>query len=307
MLGRAITLLESQHPAHRRVAVEVLEGCLPFTGKSMRIGITGAPGAGKSTFIEALGKHLLSQDHRIAVLAIDPSSSRSKGSILGDKTRMPTLATHQRAFVRPSPAGDTLGGVASRTREIMMLCEAADFDVIIVETVGVGQSETAVRGMVDMLVLVLQPGAGDELQGMKRGIVELADLLLVNKADGDTAALAQRTRQAYSQAIRLLAPAMPGWTTPVLTCSALEGKGIDEVWATCLNFFQQTKASGALSHRRSEQLLQWLEEEIQMALEARFYADERNRLHFEKLKQAVAAQRTSVPAAVMALFEEGSN
>ena len=229
-LARAITLIESRRSEHQEQAAQLLGRLLPATGQAVRLGISGTPGAGKSTFIEAFGAHLIEQGHRVAVLAVDPTSRRSGGSILGDKTRMQRLAQAQAAFVRPSPAGDSLGGVARRTREAGLVCEAAGFDVVLIETVGVGQNETAVADMVDCFVLLLAPGAGDELQGIKRGVIELADLVLINKADGELRAAARRAQADYKAALALLRPGTAGWAPEVLTCSALEGTGIAEVW-----------------------------------------------------------------------------
>src|SRR6266851_4921364 len=226
---------------------------VPARGSSIRLGISGVPGVGKSTFIEALGRHILDAGHRLAVLAIDPSSRRSGGSILGDKTRMETLARNEAAFIRPSPTGGTLGGVARRTRETMLLCEAAGFDVVIVETVGIGQSETAVADMVDMFVLLMLPGGGDELQGIKKGVVELADLILVNKADGEFAAAAERAVADYRSALRLLRPALSQWRPEVLAVSALAGTNIDKMWQVVGRFRRTIEADGALAERRAEQ------------------------------------------------------
>ena len=230
-LAQAVTLVESSRKDHQDLAAKLMEQLSPFSGTSIRIGISGAPGVGKSTFIEAFGNHLLGLGHRVAVLSVDPTSVLSGGSILGDKTRMPTLARAQAAFIRPSPAGHILGGVARHTRESIVVCEASGFDVVIVETVGVGQSETAVADMIDMFVLLLLPDSGDELQGIKRGIVELADLVLVNKADGDLELHAQRTAAEYANALRLIRPRSRHWEVPVRTCSALTGDGIPEVWS----------------------------------------------------------------------------
>lgn len=265
-LARAITLIESTRPDHREVAEELMHQLLPHTGRSVRVGITGVPGAGKSTFIESFGLHVLEMGKKPAVLAVDPSSPRSGGSILGDKTRMEELSRDARAFIRPSPSGCTLGGVARRTREAMLVCEAAGFDVIVVETVGVGQSETAVADMVDMFLLVLVPGGGDELQGIKKGIVELADAIIVNKADGDLAAAAARAARDYKNALHLLAPASANWTVPVLTCSALARTGIDEVWGTIDSFKAKMEASGELAGRRAEQAHAWMWNEVSETL-----------------------------------------
>jgi len=231
-LARAITLVESTRADHRLRAEALLERLMPATGRAMRLGISGVPGVGKSSFIEAFGLHLIAAGHKVAVLAVDPSSKRGGGSILGDKTRMEKLSVESDAFIRPSPAGTTLGGVARRTRDALLVAEAAGFDVVIVETVGVGQSETAVADLTDMFILLLQPGGGDELQGIKRGIVELADLVIVNKADGELVAAANRAASDYRRALHLLRPVSPHWSVPVLLCSALTGAGVPEVWQT---------------------------------------------------------------------------
>ncbi len=252
-LARAITLIESSRDDHRQAAESLLQTALRGSRASIRLGVSGAPGVGKSTFIEAFGLHVIGAGHRLAVLAIDPSSRRSGGSILGDKTRMAELARNEAAFIRPSPAGGTLGGVARRTREALMLCEAAGFEIVIVETVGIGQSETAVADMVDMFVLLVQPGGGDELQGIKKGVVELADLILVNKADGAFAPAARRTVSDYRNALRLLRPASPHWTPEILAVSALEGKNIAKAWQTVLRYRRTMEAAGVLAARRAEQ------------------------------------------------------
>ncbi|MGK9233174.1 methylmalonyl Co-A mutase-associated GTPase MeaB [Inquilinus limosus] len=258
-LARAITLVESRRADHRERAEALLEALAPVAGGAVRIGISGPPGVGKSTFIEAFGLHLTGRGHRVAVLAVDPSSQRSGGSILGDKTRMELLTRDPAAFIRPSPAGATLGGVARRTRETMLLCEAAGYDVVIVETVGVGQSETAVAQMVDVFLLLLLPGAGDELQGIKRGIVEVADILVVNKADGELKGAANHAAAEYRHALALLR-GTGGWTPPVLQCSALENRGIDKVWDTIGRF--RAQMGEALAERRAEQARSWLWREL---------------------------------------------
>jgi LAO/AO transport system kinase len=260
-LARAITLVESTRPDHRAAADALLGRLLPRTGHSIRIGVSGAPGVGKSTFIESFGLHVVEQGHRLAVLAVDPSSRSGGGSILGDKTRMAALGRDEHAFIRPSPASATLGGVARRTREAMLLCEAAGHDVVLVETVGVGQSETAVADLTDMFLLLLLPGSGDDLQGIKRGIVELADLILVNKADGALAEAAGRTAADYRHALRLLRPASPGWTPEVETCSALEGRGIAEAWQA-VGRFRAALGEAAVAARRAEQAKAWLRAEL---------------------------------------------
>ncbi|HYG91665.1 MAG TPA: methylmalonyl Co-A mutase-associated GTPase MeaB [Azospirillum sp.] len=264
-LARAITLIESTKPEHRKDAEALLEALLPHTGKSVRVGISGVPGVGKSTFIEAFGMHVIAQGHKVAVLAIDPSSQRTGGSILGDKTRMVDLSREANAFIRPSPAGATLGGVARRTREAMLVCEAAGFDVIVVETVGVGQSETAVADMVDLFLLLLLPAGGDELQGIKKGIMELADVVVVNKADGDLAATARHTVADYRHALTLLRHGGE-WRVPVLSCSAFHKTGIDKVWETIGEHRAVTEKAGIFATRRAEQARAWLWSEIRETL-----------------------------------------
>lgn len=267
-LAQAITLVESTREDHQREAQALLTECLPATGKSIRIGITGVPGVGKSTFIETFGLYAIAQGHKVAVLAIDPSSSKTGGSILGDKTRMARLAQHEKAFIRPTPTAGALGGVARRTREAMLLCEAARYDVIIVETVGVGQSEIEVASMVDMFVLMLLPGSGDELQGIKKGIVELADVIVVNKADGDLKLQAKRVATDYAAALKLLHPASEHWLPRVLTASALHNEGVAEIWQNVLEF--QQKMQLHIADQRKEQAVAWMWKEIRETLLARF-------------------------------------
>ena len=300
-LARAITLIESTRADHRAEAAVIVDKLLPAAGNSIRLGISGAPGVGKSTFIEALGLHVIAQGHRVAVLAVDPSSKIGGGSILGDKTRMAELAKDERAFIRPSPAGGTLGGVARRTRESITAVEAAGFDVVVVETVGVGQSETAVADMVDMFVLILQPAGGDDLQGMKRGIVELADLILVNKSDGELAAAAGRTAADYQHAIRLLRAPTPGWTPEVRQCSALAGAGIAEVWQTVERFRQALGADGRFQGRRSEQAKAALHEELSESLLAALRSDPEVARRLADLEKRVAGGRLSPAAAADAV------
>ncbi|CAA6605164.1 membrane ATPase/protein kinase [Rhodospirillaceae bacterium LM-1] len=300
-LARAITLVESTRPDHRDQAIDLLERLLPFTGKSVRLGITGVPGAGKSTFIEAFGLHLVNQGHRLAVLAVDPSSPRSGGSILGDKTRMEDLSRHPNCFIRPSPSGGGLGGVARRSREAMLVCEAAGFDVVIVETVGVGQSETAVSEMTDMFLLLLVPGGGDELQGIKKGVVELADALLVNKADGDLAQAAQRTCRDYASALHLLTPAHPGWQPPVLKISALEGKGMDETWAA-IEAYRKVLGEDGLAQKRSSQALSWMWHAIEDGLKERFRCHPAIAARLGELESQVAQGRQSPAQGAEALL-----
>lgn len=306
-LARAITLIESTRPDHRRQAADLLEALLAATGKSVRLGISGVPGVGKSTLIEAFGRHVVREGHRIAVLAVDPSSRRSGGSILGDKTRMEALAREADAFIRPSPTGGGLGGVARRTREAMLACEAAGFDVIVVETVGVGQSEVAVADMVDMFVLMLLPGAGDDLQGIKRGIIELADLILVNKADGDMKKAAGRAAADYRHALDLLRPMSPNWTPPVQLCSAREGTGIAEVWETIGRYMDTLSRTGEIAERRAGQAKVWMWSEIEDGLLAAF----RDRTGMERELAAAEAKvakgevaPTAAAQALLALFLE---
>ncbi|GAB3553899.1 methylmalonyl Co-A mutase-associated GTPase MeaB [Spirosoma fluminis] len=272
LLSQAITLVESRRTDDQAIAQQVLERLLPHTGNSVRIGITGVPGVGKSTFIESFGKYLTGQGHRLAVLAIDPTSQRSRGSLLGDKTRMDTLSVDPNAYIRPSPAGDSLGGVAHRTRETILLCEAAGFDVILVETVGVGQSETVVHGMVDFFLLLMLAGAGDELQGMKRGIMELADALAITKADGDNQASANRARVEYQNALHLFPPTGTGWFPPVLICSALLNNGIADLWQIIQEHQQLMTQTGHGAKRRQEQQRTWFRALLQQQLETRFYS-----------------------------------
>lgn len=287
-LARAITLIESTRPDHRRRAEDLLAEVLPRTGNSVRLGISGVPGVGKSTFIEAFGGHLIAQGHKVAVLAIDPTSRRTGGSILGDKTRMEQLARNPEAFIRPSPTGGSLGGVARRTREAMLACEAAGFDVVIVETVGVGQSETAVADMVDLFLLLLLPSGGDELQGIKKGVVEIADLVAVNKADGEMTDAAARAAAEYQSALRMLRPITEAWQIPVLRCSALTGKGIPEIWRA-VGDYRQAIGEAGFATRRAEQARAWLWSEIDDTLRERF------RRH-----PAVAAALPEAERAVMA-------
>lgn len=269
LLSQAITLIESNLPKHRNQAQEIIEMCLPHSGNAVRIGITGVPGVGKSTFIESFGKQLTGIGRKIAVLAIDPSSERSGGSILGDKTRMESLSTDPNAFIRPSPSAGSLGGVARKTRESMILCEAAGFDTIIVETVGVGQSETAVHSMVDFFLLLMLAGAGDELQGIKRGIMEMADTIAITKADGDNIQKAENARVEYLNALHLFPPSESSWVPKVLTCSAVNKTGIDNIWHTIENYFDEIPAF--INQKRNEQAKYWMYETINEKLKTSFY------------------------------------
>lgn len=267
VLSRAITLIESNAPKHFAAAQELIQKLLPYTGKSMRIGITGVPGAGKSTFIEALGSWLCDHGHRVAVLAVDPSSTVTKGSVLGDKTRMEKLSRNPRAFVRPSPSGGTLGGVARKSRETLLLVEAAGYDLVLVETVGVGQSETTVRNMVDYFLMVALTGAGDDLQGIKKGIMEIADSILVNKADGDNKIRALSARADFDMMLHYLRPATEGWTSHAYTCSSLTGEGIPEIWSVIEEFFKTVRGNGGFERRRKGQVLKWVNDMAQEHLE----------------------------------------
>lgn len=274
ILAQAITLIESAKKEHRALAEEILEACLPRANKSVRIGITGVPGAGKSTFIESFGKYLTGKGHRVAVLAIDPSSSKNKGSILGDKTRMQLLSSDPNAFIRPSPSSGSLGGVAQKTRETISLCEAAGFDVILVETVGVGQSETAVHSMVDFFLLLMLAGAGDELQGIKRGIIEMSDAIFINKADGDNVDKARFSRVQYANALHLFPAPESGWTPVADICSALESTGIDKVWDYVQDYTKLTKENNYFYCKRLAQEKYRLHEQLELKLKQLFYEDE---------------------------------
>ena len=297
-LGQAITYIESHNVKHQQIAQGVVEKCLAHAGNSIRIGITGSPGVGKSSFIEAFGQHILQQGHRVAVLAIDPSSQLSKGSILGDKTRMEVLSTSPDVFIRPSPAGESLGGVAQKTREVIVLCEAAGYDTMIIETVGVGQSETAVHSMVDFFLLLLLPGGGDELQGIKRGIVEMADLIAVNKADGDRLQLAKQTRRSYKNALHLFPLKKSGWTPKVEICSAINGFGIPAIWQYIIEYKSMVQESGFFGLNRSEQAKYWLEEAIKQKLEYAFFESEdiKNKLA-STMTAVVEGEKTALKAA----------
>lgn len=274
ILSQAITLIESAHPIHQTMAQEILQKCLPHSGNSLRIGITGVPGVGKSTFIESFGNHLIKLNHQIAVLAIDPSSERSKGSILGDKTRMESLANNPHAFIRPSPSGATLGGVTRKTRETIILCEAAGFNIILIETVGVGQSETVVHSMVDFFLLLMLSGAGDELQGIKRGIMEMADAIVINKADGDNIHKAQLAKSQYQSALKMFPPTDSQWKPIAETCSALENHNMEKIWTLMEDYFHLTKENGYFECNRSEQQQRILKELIQERLISKFYQNQ---------------------------------
>ena len=298
MLARAITLIESKRSDHRRTAHQLVQELLPFTGKGVRLGITGAPGAGKSTTIDVLGTHLTGKGHKVAVLAVDPSSTRTGGSILGDKTRMARLASDPNAFVRPSPSSGTLGGVAAKTRETMLVCEAAGYDVVMVETVGIGQSETAVADMTDFFLVLMLAGAGDELQGLKKGIVELADMIAVNKADGDNIERAKVAAAEYRAALNILAPQSQTWSPPVIMYSALTSKGIDELWAQVIAHKDKMTASGELAARRREQQVKWMWTMLEERLTARLRSDASVRAKLRQMENQVAAGKLAPTLAV---------
>jgi LAO/AO transport system kinase len=300
-LARAITLVESTRHDHQARAAAVLEALLPHTGRSLRLGISGAPGVGKSTFIEALGLYLIGRGRRVAVLAVDPSSSLSGGSILGDKTRMERLSREPGAFIRPSPSGGSLGGVAEKTREAMLVCEAAGFDVVLVETVGVGQSETAVAGMVDVFVLLQMPNAGDDLQAMKRGIVELADVVVVNKADLDPPA-AERARHQFEGALAMLRGTSPSWRPPALAVSATAGTGMEAFWAEIERYRDVTSAAGEFEAKRHQQAIAWMWALIDAGLRGRFREHPKVRHDLDPVSRAVAAGRTTPAAAAARLL-----
>ncbi len=302
LLSRAITLVESRRADDQALAQAVLGRVLPDTGKAIRVGVTGVPGVGKSTFIESFGTHLTQLGHHLAVLAIDPTSQRSGGSLLGDKTRMETLSMNSSAYIRPSPAGNALGGVAHHTRETMLLCEAAGFDVILVETVGVGQSETVVHGLVDFFLLLMLAGAGDELQGMKRGIMELADTLAITKADGDNASSARRAQLDYANALHLFPPTGTGWSPPVLTCSALTGEGISSLWSTIIDHQQRMQQNGQFQQRRQEQQLAWFRALLRQQLDANFYSQPGIREQLSALETQIGDGTLLPAAAVQLLF-----
>jgi GTPase len=301
-LARSITLVESTHPERRARAAALLDAVLPATGHAVRVGVSGTPGAGKSTFIDVLGTLLTGAGHRVAVLAVDPSSRRSGGSIMGDKTRMEQLARDPAAFIRPSPSGGSLGGVARRTREAALVCEAAGFDVIVIETVGVGQSEMAIADMVDCFVLVASPGGGDELQGIKRGIIELADVLVVNKADGDLLPAARRAVADYRHAVHLLRPKHPGWSVPVIAVSALQGSGVGEAWAEVERLEAHLRRDGALDHLRAAQSVAWMWDEIRERLVETFRGDADVAGRWHDVEAAVRAGELSPATGARALL-----
>ena len=302
-LARAITLIESTRLDHRADASALLERLIPHAGRSIRLGISGVPGVGKSTFVEALGNHVINEGHRVAVLSVDPSSAISGGSIMGDKTRMETLARRDEAYIRPSPTGNTLGGVTRRSREAMILCEAAGFDVIFVETVGVGQSETKVADMTDMFVLLLLPGAGDELQGIKRGIVELADLILINKADDDLKQLAGQAAAEYRNAVRLLHPRSADWKVEVASCSARDNVGISDAWNIVLQHNEMLRTTGQFVTRRAEQARDWMWSEVNDNLVSALQSDPDVRKQIPALEAAASEGRVPPTVAARQLLD----
>jgi len=302
-LAKAITLVESRSPDHSLAATTLLDELLPAAGGAIRVGISGVPGVGKSTFIEALGLYLTGRGHRVAVLAVDPSSQLSGGSILGDKTRMEELSRDPNAFIRPSPSGDTLGGVARKTRETMLLCEAAGYDVIIVETVGVGQSEITVASMVDLFLLLQLPGAGDELQGIKKGVMEIADMILINKAEGDNRPRAALAKSQIETALHIMQPKSPNWTVPVMLCSALKGEGIDEVWRAIEDYRERLQVSGEFDEKRRLQASDWMWSLLMDGLKDLFRRDQKVEALLPQIQDAVAKGTTTPGAAARRLLE----
>ena len=300
-LAQGITLVESRAPKHKPPARELMQEILPHSGGSLRVGMTGTPGSGKSTFIEAMGLYLCGMGKKVAVLAVDPSSSVNGGSILGDKTRMEELCREENAFIRPSPSGKSLGGVAARTREALLLCEAAGYDVIMVETVGVGQSETAVRTMTDFFLLLQIAGGGDELQGIKKGVIELADAIVVNKADGDNRTRAKRARAEFARVFQMLHPFTPGWTPQALTCSALENEGMEAIWEMVLRFRSEMSESGVFYQRRRDQNVDWFRSLLHQSVVDRFTAERGAQI--SEVEAAVASGKLPVSSALDQLLD----
>ncbi len=303
IVAKTITLIESSLPAHQEMAKVIVDALLPHAGEAVRIGITGVPGVGKSTYIESFGLQLVQQGHRVAVLAVDPSSSKSGGSIMGDKTRMERLSLEQQAFIRPSPSGGTLGGVARRTRETIVVCEAAGFDVIIVETVGVGQSEITVASMVDFFLVLMLAGAGDELQGIKKGVLELADAIAINKADGNNIGNAEKAKIEYEKALNLLTPSSKIWSPPVLTCSAVTMDGIEDIWQTIVDHKKKLGISGELMKKRRRQALDWLWALVEEGLRERFYRNPDVEKYLPGIVKAVEKGDTAPTAAAHRLLD----
>jgi len=303
LLSRAITIVESNLPSDKVLAKEIIQAILPSSGNSLRIGITGVPGVGKSTFIEVFGKHLIEKGHKVAILSIDPSSQRSKGSILGDKTRMEELANREEAYIRPSASGDTLGGVANKTGETMLLCEAAGYDIVLIETVGVGQSETAVHGMTDFFLLLMLSGAGDELQGIKKGIMEMADMLVINKADGDNIQKSLLAKRQYENALHIFPQSESGWTPVVTTASALKNIGIPEVWEKMVAFKKLVHKNGYFDKNRREQQIQWMYNNIHEDLKQLFYGSEHITEHLRVLEKDIIDDKISPVKAAEMIIE----
>ncbi len=303
IVAKTITLIESSLASHQEKAKTIVDALLPYAGQAVRIGITGVPGVGKSTYIESFGLQLVKQGHRVAVLAVDPSSSKSGGSIMGDKTRMERLSLEKQAFIRPSPSGGTLGGVARRTRETIVVCEAAGFDIIIVETVGVGQSETTVASMVDFFLVLMLAGAGDELQGIKKGVLELADAVAINKADGNNIENAEKAKLEYKKALNLLTPSSKIWSPPVLTCSAVTMDGIEEIWQTILDYKKKLETSGELLEKRRKQALDWLWALVEEGLRERFYRNPDVEKSLAEIVKTVEKGDTAPTAAAQRLLD----
>jgi len=304
ILSRGITVVESNLESDKILAKEIIQAILPSSGNSLRIGITGVPGVGKSTFIEAFGKHLITKGHKVGILSIDPSSQRSKGSILGDKTRMEELANLEDAYIRPSATGDTLGGVANKTGETMLLCEAAGYDVILIETVGVGQSETAVHGMTDFFLLLMLSGAGDELQGIKKGIMEMADMVVINKADGDNIKKSEIARRQYQNALHIFPQSDSGWSPVVTTASAIKNIGIDKVWEEIEKYKKLVDENGYFDKNRIQQQIQWMYNNINEELKQLFYGSKNITAHLSKLEKDIVSSKISPVKAAQLIIEE---
>ena len=302
IIAKSITLIESALPAHQQLAQNILDGLLPYAGNAIRIGISGVPGVGKSTFIESFGMILIDKGHRVAVLAVDPSSSRSGGSIMGDKTRMEKLTLQPNAFIRPSPTSGTLGGVAKKTRESMIICEAAGHDVILVETVGVGQSETAVASMVDFFLVLMLAGAGDELQGIKKGILELADAIAINKADGNNIERAKEAQSEYEAALNLMESKSAVWSVPVLTCSALTRDGLGDIWKAILDYRQKLTEAGEMAEKRRLQAIDWMWSLVENRLKERFFNNPKVKAQLSAIVDAVENEKTTPTAAANELL-----
>ena len=304
ILSRGITIVESNLESDKILAKEIIQTILPFSGNSLRIGITGVPGVGKSTFIEAFGKHLINKGHKVGILSIDPSSQRSKGSILGDKTRMEDLANLEDAYIRPSATGDTLGGVSNKTGETMLLCEAAGYDVILIETVGVGQSETAVHGMTDFFLLLMLSGAGDELQGIKKGIMEMADMVVINKADGDNIKKSEIARRQYQNALHIFPQSDSGWSPVVTTASAIKNIGIDNVWEEIEKYKKLVDENGYFDKNRNQQQIQWMYNNINEELKQLFYGSKNIANHLSILEKDIISSKISPVKAAQLIIEE---